>query len=863
MKNDDVSQQQLVDEPQPKPVYLAQLEHVTSQFVIRDRGEVPVVLSGEILVEGPPPGSDFSPGSFRRISLWSDTREELNSTITLAGPVEPMAEGSKPASAEQPFDMWLYHSRLLLEPPVYKESDATYPPLERMKGLLKWTLVDAYESGGRVILDIELNQTGGSGVEFIEKVTLPSVTATFQRVEAPSRPEQTKANSIVACGASAPAGTGHDSRALFVRFIRLSRAGAPIVNLEPLAQQLIDNACVVWWQKGGIRLVPFIPPGQAHATVETIHVAAQDFVCPGDPQSVCVALAQEPNVGTLSPSVSAVEVYLVDRLLDEPGGGITHGCRTPDSFIILEIRKAENNRYLLAHEVGHVLGLMHPDGGGCPGAAAGATCSVMVPDVPNSVRNPGANFTAVDTLAVPLGNVFVSLQTSCGRQADAAQSFSHIIRDFPYDDGALPSAAAAPFLDWWSSSDVWNSDKTPSFDHLNYTDGTPMFAANHAPLHVEPRASSTNRLCVRVRTCEPLTAIPPKIDVRFFLAVPGAANERLRPLEKNKVVVPALSFLGADLPSLGSPRTRSVEWTVPLGLPAHSCVFAVAQSQNQPTPPGLQAILDDPINTAFNFFSLFSFIASNNDVVQRNLHIQLVASSGGMPLWSTLGWLSMSNPLDQTGTASLSVDARSAAALLDLEVEIDDGIRQRLVPGEQQQIDLRPNMRHGDNMVFRVRARVPAGAQVDRTFPIVLHLMLGGRRISGYTQLLKVAPLPAVAAQVLDVLYAAVRDVAAVNGAASTVALAANIQAMASDPRNWETRLPSLAQDFSGASDQLAAVDVVGECRTARQGLLDLAGFLRQPLGDTTLALEQIRDLADRVQESAGRVVRRNWEPGN
>ena len=88
MKRDDVSQQQPGYEPQPNPVYLAQLEHVTGIFVIRDRGEVPVVLSGEILVEGSAPGSDFAPSTFRRVSLWSDTREELNSSVTLAGPAE-------------------------------------------------------------------------------------------------------------------------------------------------------------------------------------------------------------------------------------------------------------------------------------------------------------------------------------------------------------------------------------------------------------------------------------------------------------------------------------------------------------------------------------------------------------------------------------------------------------------------------------------------------------------------------------------------------------------------------------------------------------------------------------------------------
>jgi hypothetical protein len=103
--------------------------------------------------------------------------------------------------------------------------------------------------------------------------------------------------------------------------------------------------------------------------------------------------------------------------------------------------------------------------------------------------------------------------------------------------------------------------------------------------------------------------------------------------------------------------------------------------------------------------------------------------------------------------------------------------------------------------------------------------------------------------------------VAAVSGSAPAAALAASVRGLAVDSRDWEVRLRLLAQDFTAVSNQLTAIDAAGECRVACQKLLDLAGFLQQPGGDPALVVEQIRDMADRIQESAGRVVRKNWRP--
>ncbi len=71
-----------------------------------------------------------------------------------------------------------------------------------------------------------------------------------------------------------------------------------------------------------------------------------------------------------------------------------------------------------------------------------------------------------------------------------------------------------------------------------------------------------------------------------------------------------------------------------------------------------------------------------------------------------------------------------------------------------------------------------------------------------------------------------------------------------------------VAAEFSVVAHQLAAVDTAGECHVAQQKLLELADLLQHPAADLVAFIEQIRDSADRIQESAGRVVRKDWKPG-
>jgi hypothetical protein len=73
--------------------------------------------------------------------------------------------------------------------------------------------------------------------------------------------------------------------------------------------------------------------------------------------------------GSSHNSVGHIEIYLVDRLrnwrltgIEITGGGVTLNCGEASACCILEVSMLAGNPFLLSHELGHVLGLDHPDG---------------------------------------------------------------------------------------------------------------------------------------------------------------------------------------------------------------------------------------------------------------------------------------------------------------------------------------------------------------------------------------------------------------------------------------------------------------------------------------------------------------------
>jgi hypothetical protein len=645
-----------------------------------------------------------------------------------------------------------------------------------------------------------------------------------------------------------------------------------------------------------------------------------------DPQSTIVqasynngivnGTSQENQVGLISAVNNAVEVYLVDRLTAQPGGGITHNCGTSGAFVILEIEKAYNNKYLLAHELGHVLGLTHPgippsSAASCKSYRTGSACSVMVPDKPNSSRNTLNNIGVIEDAAnpLPMGPVLTSLNQLGGWNPNCSipncpQKFFHIIRDFPYDDGVEPSVPQLPAADWWTYSDVWNSDKEPqvgvgSDPNNKYANGTNMFAPDHSPIHTQPTYSGLNQIYARLHTCENLT---PPVNVYLYLANPGAASASLYPLPGSPLVFsstdgstpPPGCTSSGSLPTPGCPRTKHLSWTVPNGYPAHSCVFAIATSNNEPPsptlpPPTLTQIIADP--TTYHFNDLFRYVAPDNDVAQRNLHIQRIFSlvlrdftlpilgrGSHRPLPTWLPWVAISNPFERPATARLEIDTTQSPQLVGLILEADGKSLGDIGIGKQATVLVSDSLQSGEQMILRLRAALPADLPEGTTLPINLRFIVDDQLISGYTHLLRVVSHSEATAQVLDTLYGALRDVSAGCEASGATSLADEVKEillreqlgvsppsgclgllwtlLGGRPLNWRSELTLRAKSIKALIQKLEASNKL-EYQAVCQNLYALTEvLLASKFIADAMFIEQVRELADRIQEPAGRLAR-------
>ncbi len=860
-------------------LYLAQLEKAPGRITLRGGQEHKVGVYGEILIVGRPNSDQqLVVEEIRRVSVWTDPVKELQGIASLAGPSSEIKIEAGPAGSLDPFRVRIYYKLLGDLKPSCTESDAAYPQLEILQGRFDWNAEGPIEGNiQKMRVALTLDQLVEKYVGAIEKFSLDPSSVPFRRFVDEKYAAAT-ANSLGTCTSSPPAsspGNTHPQYDLRLRFVNLS-VTASNVDLGAVTQKLVDGACQVWWVKGGINIVP----------------EPDIFTPASNPLGTDVPYSQEGIPPTIPGAAvpTAVEVYLVDHLTGDPsnprgGGGITYGCGTGVAYIILDLGKVRDatdpnninntiNIYLLAHELGHVLGLTHPasaGGGGCASFPAGSECSVMVPDSPNSSRNTTDNLTLS---AFPLGPVFSTRTNAAGQplqcgwaQPGLPQNPFHIVRDFPYDDGTEPSVPIPPIINWWTQSDVWNYflppfPLSPVYPTDRYDNGkiagALMFNPSHTPIHEEPTYSGPNYMYVRLHTCQSLAQQPqPLVNVYLFLAVPGASSAPLTPLP---VVIgnPATTTTPVEfsspnyLPPPGSPKVRAVEWSVPSGYPSDCCVFAVADSANEPT-PAITAIVTNP--AAHTFYDLFSRLMSDNDVAQRNLHIQGVAPSPSSG-WTTLPWFHMSNPLREPDVAHLEITTVATAKPKTLVLEVNGRVRE-IELGGTAKVQLTKSLRPGDNMTLRLRAELTPGMRKGASFPIELRFFIGDQLISGYTHILRVAPLTDVVPRVLDTLFGALSNVGTGCENQRALELAERVRLITLDRAHWKRELRNLAPEVSDLGRSVKIVRLQPESGYVRRRLIELRQVLEKS-GDTapTELIEQVRDLADRIQASASHLVR-------
>jgi hypothetical protein len=854
-------------------LFLARFEQAAARADLQG-GSIEALFSGFVIVAGFMEGDALIVKEVRQVSAWSQELPELEGFLDFAGPRRAPEKDYFELSG--PFTARMYYPLLGKEEPAMREFDAVYPSLEFLQGEINLEIQEASQElvTGRLSLSLAANPDNVLGA--VTGLALEGLELEFKPLS--SSGETPTHHSLSACGGAPPAGNQPNYN-LTLRFVSLSavQANQPAINaqahpLEDMAQMQIEGACEVWWVKAGIKFVPYQAQGQ-------LDIAEANAKNNGN------WLVDDAGLPSFAGKAvnNAIEVYLVDQLQSVPGesasgGGKTFGNRTRDAFVILEIGKAQNNRYLLAHELGHVLGLVHP-GEALPGNNTndlinGSFCSVMVPDSPMSPYNTATNINQARDLP-PLGAVLDAGVGTCTPSQPAERHFFHMVRDFPRDDGTESSAPKPPALVWWTHSDVWNSDKSLSLVAANrYDDNTPMFNPDHSPIHSEPSRLLTNQMFVRLHACDTLTN---DVNVHLFLAVPGVALETLTRIiptgagEVNPLVFDLNSygpFIDTSRPAPGKPRYKKISWNVPPGYPANCCVFAAAVSANEDS-GGLADIVNNPAN--HHFSDLFARLDSDNDVAQRNLHIQNVLPFMD-DLTTTLPWLQFANPLEAAGPANLLIDARQAIGLAELRV-VRDGESLIDVPGWQEtprNLRLSSSLASRHHFDFRLQANLPPGQVVGTEFPVHLSFRIGQQPVGGFTHVIRIATPEEVTFQVLDLLYAALFDAGVALDFDLLKDLAQEMRQRAlkyagesEQAMKWvEAQAGSLA-NYSAVLENTAGFNLLRAINNPQaQRILELllqlaamlvaSGSLPRPVW-----LERVRRLADRLQCVTGRIVRK------
>jgi hypothetical protein len=413
-----------------------------------------------------------------------------------------------------------------------------------------------------------------------------------------------------------------------------------------------------------------------------------------------------------------IEIFFVQNPLSASGGGNAGAIGVASQKVVIAEPNG-GNPVLVAHELGHALGLLHP-----PGSDWG---TVMQPT--GSAMAPGTEFVTHMMCQDISQPALQTLVETCCLEHDSGD---HYIRDFPEDIGNEPSDPLPPGRTRYSMSNVWN--------RLANTAGT--FGVN-GPDHQNPArfeadgvTVKTNYLFARVEQVGTL-AVRDAV-VKFYLKHPGSGGGAAN-----------LTLLGQTSVTGSPPQNVSLPWQVPAGAPNHSCVFAVVRSPAEPE--------DDP--TALGWAAFEALSRADNDWAQRNLDIRNAAPAGsGNTFSSAPVVIRIPHELEEPMPLRIAIDARAADKLEGLTVEICGREPKKVQPGRVARFD--EEGLPGRDVVVFVRSTVPQRARIGASYAVHIEPRLGKVDLTGYSCEVRVTPRHEYLAQFVDALLASCVDLA-------------------------------------------------------------------------------------------------------
>ncbi len=430
---------------------------------------------------------------------------------------------------------------------------------------------------------------------------------------------------------------------------------------------------------------------------------------------------------------NVIEVFFVDNLLPLTGGGNAGGIGVASCKVVIA-EPNTGNPVLLAHELGHVLGLLHPSGTSNPSDPG----TVMTPT--GSASNPGTEF-VTHSMATNISNpVLQTVSTTCCLTHDIGD---HYLRDFPTDVGAEPSDPLPPGMTRYSMSNVWNRrSNTPG----TWSTTTGPEHENPARFQSNGTTPFTNYLYARVEQLVNLNVRDAK--VKFYLKHPGSGGGAVNLQLLGEVNVN--SALG-----IGSSQTVSLPWTVPVGAPNHSCVFAVVHSPAEPE--------GDQSGLSWSQFENLS--RQDNDWAQRNLNIINTSSNSGNKglgnIASAPFIIRIPPEVDyERLPLTLNIDARDAKGLETLALEIPGHERIETSPGKLQGYTPQTPLVPGKDFIIVVQAVIPADAPPQHSYRINIDPVVSQIPLAGFSCDFRLSKTSDIIAQVLDDMMASFTDLA-------------------------------------------------------------------------------------------------------
>jgi hypothetical protein len=672
------------------------------------------------------------------------------------------------------------------------------------------------------------------------------------------------------------------TRSLPLKFVNFSLNHSSS-DVETLCNNQIQKLCEVWRDKAALQF-----------NIQSLLIQATNFAPSFHKDNFHILnLTQEysgfggasgTTIETLGyDSTTQIEVYLIDQftVTGRHGGGIGYNFGQASAYIILDLGLAGGNPYLLAHEIGHVLGLAHPFGtpnleqtgliDSSPGSimtpsASGSSnppknslfnCRVFLDPQPLSNPNAKTLNCTVQNPQPPLNTIVSSIPASsdCYRP----NPVDHFIRDFPTDGGVEPSSMSN--VNFWDFSNVWNRQSN-----------TPGALISGAPDHqaplicTDPAWNFTNYMWVKV---EQITELSDPVYVELYLAEPGSSRN-LRLLQDSSG---NSRLVFCPPPVQGTPISKALDWIMPDGYPSHCCVFAISYSDDDPSP------ITDPTSQSFGTVS--PLVLSHNGIAQRNLNIQETTCPNPRPCSTALAWLQFENPFDAPAPAKLEIDATGAAQLDNLLIEIDSQITEKIESREPVTIEFDGLLQPGEVKIFRFHATLPPGMlPLGTELPIHIKFIVNEKTINGYTHVIRISPIERTVVQVLDNLFGALRDVVVGYKLNIGLPLLEKTKKIVLTERRrvestgclglfwrffrsktkWRSEIAKLSTRIATLAQDLLEI-TTPEDEGVRQGLYELAGLLLSPTSTSApVYIEQIRELADRLQEPAGRLARQQME---